>query len=56
MCGFKSLAPPYWKTDKAPEDVNTSEEEYARFDCQAVGQPKPEIAWFINGIPVLGKF
>lgn len=50
-----SKALPYWKNNKQPEDVNTSEEESARFDCQALGRPKPNITWYINGVPLKGK-
>ena len=45
-------SPPYWKEDKQPEDVNTSDEESAHFTCQVLGIPKPTISWFINGKPV----
>jgi receptor-type tyrosine-protein phosphatase zeta len=45
-------SPPYWNQDKPPEDVNTSEEESAQFDCQAIGTPTPVISWLINGVPL----
>lgn len=47
-------APPFWR-NKPPEDVNTSDEEDALFNCYANGNPRPDIAWSISGIPVAGE-
>ena len=49
-----AVARPYWEDGKIPEDVNTSEEESAQFDCEAHGTPLPTISWLINGIPLAG--
>ena len=45
-------APPHWKDDQPPEDVNTLEGKSAQFNCEAEGKPKPDITWYFNGVPV----
>jgi len=42
---------PFWRNNP-PEDVSTSEEEDAVFECHVNGVPKPETTWFINGLPL----
>ena len=47
-------ARPFWV--KEPKDQEVGVEEGAVFSCQADGIPKPEIQWFINGVPLECKF
>jgi hypothetical protein len=35
-----------------PHDVEASINEKATFICKADGDPKPEYAWYINGVPL----
>ncbi|XP_029636041.1 neuroglian isoform X2 [Octopus sinensis] len=41
---------PYWVTD--PEDVTKGVDENVTFSCQALGRPKPDVKWYINGEPI----
>ncbi|XP_052824013.1 neuroglian [Octopus bimaculoides] len=43
-------ARPYWVT--VPEDVTKGVDENVTFSCQALGRPKPEVKWYINGQPI----
>ena len=45
---------PFWTT--APESVDSSEEESAKFVCEAGGVPKPKVAWYVNGQPIEGAY
>ncbi|XP_060606385.1 neuroglian-like [Ruditapes philippinarum] len=43
-------AAPFWVEE--PHDVEASINEKATFICKADGDPKPEYAWYINGVPL----
>ncbi|XP_048864606.1 neuronal cell adhesion molecule-like isoform X11 [Brienomyrus brachyistius] len=43
-------AAPYWI--KAPKNLILSPKETGALSCQAGGDPKPEITWLMNGIPI----
>lgn len=47
MC---STAAPYW-LDK-PTNVVLAPEENGRLVCRANGNPKPNIQWLVNGMPI----
>jgi len=44
-----TIATPYWRDDRRPESINTSEDEDAEFECNVNGFPKPTITWTVNG-------
>lgn len=46
----KALAPTFVKVF---QDRETTEGKMTRFDCRLTGRPYPEVAWFINGNPVI---
>ncbi|XP_060606404.1 neurofascin-like isoform X2 [Ruditapes philippinarum] len=48
-CMGKNTAP-FWVEE--PQDVEASINETATFICKADGDPKPEYAWYINGVPL----
>jgi hypothetical protein len=48
-------AAPYWETGK-PMDVTENEDDSAELHCFASGNPRPLIRWFMNGIPLHGKY
>ncbi|BFZ07496.1 hypothetical protein BsWGS_10534 [Bradybaena similaris] len=43
-------SPPIWKSK--PVDVIIGENGTAEFECAAVGVPKPQVFWFVNGEPL----
>ncbi|GIY13215.1 neuroglian [Caerostris extrusa] len=43
-------AAPYWVN--APNNTNGAEDEVVSFECVAGGVPKPEVEWFMNGVPM----
>ena len=45
-------AMPYWRPSNRPTDKQVDEDNSVEFECQADGHPKPNIAWYINGLPV----
>uniref|UniRef100_T1J165 Neuroglian n=1 Tax=Strigamia maritima TaxID=126957 RepID=T1J165_STRMM len=49
LTGF-SKARPYWVSQ--PNDTTAAENEDVEFECKAGGVPKPEINWFVHGVPL----
>lgn len=49
---FCVVATPFWRDGRPPEDINTSEDEDAVFECNVNGFPRPAITWMINGQPI----
>ncbi|XP_060563212.1 neuroglian-like isoform X2 [Ruditapes philippinarum] len=43
-------AAPFWVEE--PQDVEASINQTATFICKADGDPKPNYAWYINGVPL----
>ncbi|XP_060553930.1 neuroglian-like isoform X2 [Ruditapes philippinarum] len=43
-------AAPFWVEE--PQDVKASINQTATFICKADGDPKPNYAWYINGVPL----
>jgi hypothetical protein len=50
---FFSSAKPTWKFQ--PVDKRVSVGDSTSLNCQAEGNPKPTVEWYINGNPVKGK-
>jgi hypothetical protein len=46
---------PYWRQNKKPADKEVDEDDNVEFECQADGNPRPDITWSINGEPVESK-
>ncbi|XP_004873682.1 myosin light chain kinase, smooth muscle isoform X2 [Heterocephalus glaber] len=40
------------KFENKPQSLEVSEHETVKFRCEVSGIPKPEVAWFLEGIPV----
>ncbi|KAH9364497.1 hypothetical protein HPB48_018687 [Haemaphysalis longicornis] len=47
---LKVEAAPYWLS--GPNNTDAAEEERVVFNCDAMGLPKPNLEWFVNGIPI----
>nr|CAD7455359.1 unnamed protein product [Timema tahoe] len=47
---LKVNAAPYFTLE--PEIINAAEDETAEFRCEASGEPKPQIKWIRNGVPI----
>ncbi|XP_052088783.1 neuroglian-like [Mytilus californianus] len=45
-----SAAKPYWAPEGEPQDIEASVGSSATFFCKALGDPKPDLEWYINGI------
>lgn len=46
----KVEAAPYWLS--VPNNTHAAVEEGVVFKCDAVGIPKPNLEWFVNGVPI----
>lgn len=47
-------AAPFWVTGP-PADVNAAEESKAELRCEATGEPRPLVRWYMNGKPLDGN-
>nr|CAD7598606.1 unnamed protein product [Timema genevievae] len=47
---LKVNAAPYFTLE--PEIINAAEDETVEFRCEASGEPKPQIKWIRNGVPI----
>ncbi|XP_063242824.1 neuroglian isoform X3 [Bacillus rossius redtenbacheri] len=47
---LKVNAAPYFTVE--PEIINAAEDETVEFRCEASGEPKPQIKWIYNGMPI----
>lgn len=47
-----SAVPPRIRPSGAPQELSVLEGQEARLDCEADGQPPPDVAWLKDGRPL----